>query len=93
LTAKRSRVEMYLAVLDSLCQEGARAGIASPTHVARNANIPYDRFLKILDQLIKSELVRRIEEGLIITQKGLRCLHRIHKENEFLKRMGLLNIN
>ncbi len=76
-------------MLDCLCQEGAKAGKASPTRVAHRANIPYDRFQKILGRLTDLEMVDRTDSGLKITDKGLKCLDQIHKTNEFLRRMGL----
>ncbi len=86
---KRSKVDIYSAVLDCLCNEGGKIGKASPTRVAHRANLPYDRFQKILDQFIELGLVSRTDDGLQITLKGLKCLEQIHKANEFLRRMGL----
>jgi predicted transcriptional regulator len=88
-TSKRSKVDIYYDVLDLLCQEGAKEGIASPTRVARRANIPYDRFQKIMEHFIDLDLIRRTSEGLLITEKGLRCLGHMRQTNEFLRRMGL----
>jgi len=87
--AKRSKVDIYIAVLECLIQEGAKLGKASPTRVAHRANLPYDRFQKILEHFIELDMVHRTGEGLIITMKGLKCLEEIHKTNEFLRRMGL----
>ncbi len=86
---KRSKVDIYSAVLDCICSEGGKTGVASPTRVAHRANIPYDRFQKVLEEFVGSEMVNRTDSGLSITEKGLRCLDRIHKTNEFLRRMGL----
>jgi len=88
-SSKRSKVDIYHDVLDLLCREGAKEGTASPTRVARRANIPYDRFQKIIDHFIDLDLVRRSAEGLLITEKGLRCLGQMRQTNEFLRRMGL----
>ncbi len=88
-SSKRSKVDIYSAILECLCEEGAKNGKASPTRVAHRANIPYDRFQKIIDHLIEVGMARRVEEGLFITEKGLKCLHQIHKTNEILRRMGL----
>lgn len=88
-SSKRSKVDIYSAILECLCEEGARNGKASPTRVAHRANIPYDRFQKIIEHFIEVEMVRRTDSGLLITEKGLKCLHQIHKTNEVLRRMGL----
>jgi predicted transcriptional regulator len=86
---KRSRVNIYYDVLDLLCEEGALEGKASSTRVARRANLPYDRFQKILDRFITLDMVHRTHEGLMITEKGLDCLYQIRRTNEFLRRIGL----
>jgi predicted transcriptional regulator len=65
--AKRSKVDIYYNVLDLLCQEGAKEGKASPTRVARRANLPYDRFQTILDGFLKAEMVHKTTEGIKIT--------------------------
>lgn len=87
-TNKRSKVDIYSSVLDSLRLE-SKLGKASPTRVAHRANLPYDRFQKILGKFIELEMVQRADDGLILTEKGLRCLEHIHKTNDFLRRMGL----
>jgi len=86
---KRSKVDIYHDVLDLLCQEGAITGKASSTRVARRANLPYDRFQKILERFIGLDMVRRTDEGLLITEKGLNCLYQIRRTNAFLRRIGL----
>lgn len=87
--SKRSKADIYYDVLDLMCQEGAKIGRASPTRVAHRANLPYDRFQRILEHLMKSDLVQKTDSGLLITEKGLKCLHQMQQTNEFLRRMGL----
>jgi len=90
LTAnKRSKVDIYSAIFDCICREGGRLGQASPTRVARHANIPYDRFQKIIDHFVELDMVRRTDNGLLITEKGLKCYEEMRKANEFLRSMGL----
>jgi predicted transcriptional regulator len=88
-TSKRSKVDIYTAILDYICREGGKNGQASPTRVAHRANLPYDRFQKILEHFIELEMVRRTDDGLLITPKGLRCFHEMRKANDFLRSMGL----
>ena len=76
-------------MLDLLCQEGAKFGTASPTRVASRANIPYNRFQKIIDHFIKADMVRSTDQGLLITETGLKCMRQIQRTNELLRRMGL----
>ena len=86
---KRSKVDIYSAILDGIYREGGQSGSASPTRVARRANLPYDRFQRIIDNFLALELIKRTTEGLLITDKGIKCLAQIRKTNEFLRRMGL----
>lgn len=88
-TGKRSKVDIYSAVLDSICKEGGREGTASPTRVAHRANISYDRFLKILDHFVELGWVHKTDEGLEITIKGVKYHGEIKKTTEFLRRIGL----
>jgi predicted transcriptional regulator len=87
--AKRSRIEIYEAILTAIRFESGMFKKASPTRVAHRANLPYDRFQKILEQLLKSELVSQVDDGYVITEKGLRCIEEIERNNDFLRRMGL----
>jgi predicted transcriptional regulator len=88
-SSKRSKVDIYSSILEVLIEEGAKLGKASPTRVSRRANIPYDRFQKIIDHFIEVDMVQRKGDGLLITEKGLNCLGQIRKTNEVLRRMGL----
>jgi len=87
---KRSKVDIYHDVLKLLVQEGAKSGKASPTRIAHRANLPYDRFQKILRHFIEKDLVRRTDKGLLITDNGITCLNQMHQTNELLRRMGLV---
>lgn len=86
---KRSKVDIYSAIFDSLRKESTQDGKASPTRVAHRANISYDRFLKILDHLVELDMIRRTDEGLEITEKGLKCHQEIKRSNAVLRRLGL----
>ena len=86
---KRSKVDIYSAILESIYYESGQSGTASPTRVAHRANLPYDRFQKIIDHFLELELIKKTNKGLIVTDNGLKCLTQIRKTNEFLRRMGL----
>lgn len=87
--SKRNKVDIYFAILENICLEGGRCDPASPTRVAHRANVPYDRFQKILDHLIEIKLISRTNDGLLITPKGLRCIEEFRETNAFLRRIGL----
>jgi predicted transcriptional regulator len=86
---KRSKVDLYSAIFDSLLKESAQDGKASPTRVAHRSNISYDRFLKILDHLVELDMIQRTDDGLEITDKGRKCHQEIKRTNAVLRRMGL----
>jgi predicted transcriptional regulator len=86
---RRSKVELYREVLDLFCQEGAESGKARLTRVARRANMPYDRFQKLVSCLIESKLILRTNTGVLITADGLCCLRKMQHANDFLREMGL----
>jgi predicted transcriptional regulator len=80
---------LYCDVLALLCEVGGRFGRASPTRVARRANLPYVRFQRILEHFVGLGLVRRTGGGLLITEKGLDCLRQLRLTNSMLDRLGL----
>jgi predicted transcriptional regulator len=87
--SRRSKIDIYTSILESIRLESGRLSFASPTRVAHRANIPYARFIKYVNLLIHIELINRTNNGLIITPKGLDCLDEFRKTNDFLKKMGL----
>ena len=86
---KRSKVQIYLDILDAVKLESAKYKKASPTRVSHLANLAYDRFQKILDHLIALGMVCQVGDGLMLTEKGTKCLEEMQKNNDFLRRMGL----
>jgi predicted transcriptional regulator len=86
---KRSKLEIYIEVLDLFYQEGATTGKAHLTTVAHQAKIPYHRFQKIVSKFIESDLILQTETGFAITANGLCCLQRMQQANYFFREMGL----
>ena len=70
---KRSKVEIYADIFEAIRFENAKFKHASPTRVANQAKLPYDRFQKILDQLIEKKMVHQMKAGLLLTEKGTKC--------------------
>ncbi len=87
--SKRSRIDIYNDILVSLRFETSGGKKGSPTRVAQRANLPYDRFQRVLEELVELNMVNRAEGALALTQKGIECLEEFDKINGFLKRMGL----
>lgn len=87
--SRRSKIEIYLEVLDLFHQESAATGEARLTIVAHLAKIPYDRFQKIVLKLVESKLILRTKTGVSVTADGLCCLQKMQQANEFFREMGL----
>ncbi len=87
--AKRSKVDIYYDVLVLLHQECANYGKASPTRVASGANLSYVRFQKVLEHFLELDMVQKIEDGILLTEKGLKSLRQLRKANAMLERLGL----
>lgn len=87
--AKRSKVDIYHDVLVLLWQECANYGKASPTRVASRANLSYVRFQKVLEHFLELDMVQKISDGILLTEKGLKSLRELRKANAMLERLGL----
>ena len=62
------RIEIYLDILDSVEKVRLQFGIAKPTRVAYQVNLPYDKFVRYLKEL--RELGMLQTEKLEVTAKG-----------------------
>lgn len=90
---KRDKVQITLAILQTLRDESKDEKL-SLTKVAHLVNLPYDRFLKYLDHLVRLHMVGCDIQGgkkkIFVTEKGLKFIDECVKFNEFLRKMGLL---
>ena len=68
---KRCKFEIYFDILNSLHSELNKYDNVSPTRVAYNARMPYDRFQKRLGKLIQLGMVSRVGDRFVVTEKGL----------------------
>jgi predicted transcriptional regulator len=87
---KRSKLQIYFDILLSLHRELGPGQKVTPTRLAHQANVPYDRFQYYLHHLIELGLVAHEEETFAVTRKGLEYIEEFAKTTELLKRMGLL---
>jgi predicted transcriptional regulator len=72
-----------------LCEEIKSKDKPSLTNVARQANLPYDRFQNYLEHLVQLEMVSREGGKLAVTEKGLEYVQEFERIANFLRRMGL----
>ena len=89
--AKRNKYELYFEILGSLQGELLDTDKPSPTRISRKVNMPYDRFQKALEELVRLGMVSRIEDRLGLTEKGTEFVSEYRKVNDFLKRMGFVS--
>ena len=95
MTARRAKIEIYLAVLSTI-----RDGEPRPTRIMYAANLSWKPLMQILDSLEKEELIRPIEEGRDgrsknlygITEKGESVLSYFEKTKDLLKTETIIAI-
>ena len=85
MISKRSRVEIYIDVLNAI-----RQGVHKPTRIMYKTNLSWKPLMKILDSMMEQGLIRAEEEGnrttYWITEKGRNVL------NYFKEAMSLIEI-
>ncbi len=91
MSVKRNKYELYFEILGSLQSELAESDRPSPTRISRMVNMPYDRFQRALDELIRLGMVSRVEDRLGLTEKGKEFVVEYQKVSDFLKRMGFVS--
>jgi predicted transcriptional regulator len=67
---RRSRLEIVAGILQTLS-----AGYKPPTRVATEANLDYDRMIKIVETLMERGVVKEDGGLLCITPEGLKLLN------------------
>ena len=85
---KRNKFQIYYDILEALRLESSTCSKFSLARVARDANLPYNRFQKTLSLLMSLELVKKDGCNFVVTEKGNEYLSEYHKIKEFFKRMG-----
>ena len=85
---KRNKFEIYYDILDALRLESSTRVRFSPTRIARQANLPYNRFQKTLAMLVVLGLCFRDGNEFYVTEKGREYLAEYKRINEFFRRMG-----
>jgi len=83
MTAKRSRLEIYLDILQAL-----KKGVIKPTRIMYSTNLSWNPLQEILESLIEQGLVEEKEtknrKRYEITEKGLAALKYFNKTKELV---------
>ncbi len=87
---KRSRVEIYRDVLIALQMEESLSHRPSMTRVASKVNMPYDRFIKVLETLADIGFCSRVGKGFKLADKGAKFLQEYSRFSDSLNKMGLV---
>ncbi|MCS7145802.1 MAG: winged helix-turn-helix domain-containing protein [Nitrososphaerota archaeon] len=84
----RSRLRIYVDILESVSSQGA----ARVTMIMRDANLPYDRVVKYLDELVSRGLLERRDEGqplYFLTVRGSKFLEEFRRFEALARAFGL----
>lgn len=81
---RRSRLEIIVDILQILS-----TGCRSPTRLAAEANLAYDRMAKLVEGLVEKGLVKKEVEGLCITIEGHKFLDSYRQWRRLLDTLGL----
>ncbi len=86
----RSRLRIYLDVLETIYREGGRIRV---TRLLSESNVPYDRFLRYEEELARRGLISESRDGdaryVELTAQGVKFLEELRKLERFLRDLGL----
>ncbi len=86
--AYRSRVRIYYDILNAVLSQGH----ARITVIMRDANLPYDRLQKYLEELAEKGLLARYPDDpslFYVTEKGLRFIEEFQRFARLARAFGL----
>lgn len=84
----RSRLRIYVDILESVSSEGA----AKITTIMRDANLPYDRLVKYLDELVSRGLLERRDGGqpvYTLTVSGAKFIEEFRRFESLARAFGI----
>lgn len=84
---KRSRLELYYAVLDAMRMDLINNDIVKPTRIQFLVGTSYDKLTTYITELEKKKLVTI--EPLLITEKGQKFLKEYDKIEDLTKKLGI----
>ena len=85
----RSKIKILYDIMMSIEKLELEEGRALPTKIMYLSNLSYDRLNQYLKELLERELIRRVDDGYILTEDGLRFMSEIRKMISFLSAFGL----
>ena len=89
---KRDRIDILLDMLISVREKG---GTIKPTHLMYKANLAHRQLKSYLEELLEKNFVEKITKSdydyIIITDKGLRFIEKIHEMKSFEETFAIGN--
>ena len=84
VSSKRSRIEIYLDVLQAI-----RKGVHKPTRIMYRTNLSWKPLMQVLDAMIKQQLIAPENQGTHvtykITEKGMNVLNYFNEAMELIE--------
>ena len=84
MSSKRSRVEIYLEVLQTI-----KKGINKPTRIMYSTNLSWKPLMQVLDAMMKQDLItlerQKRHVAYKITEKGINVLNYFHEAMQLIE--------
>ena len=84
---KRSKMELYYAVLDAIREDLASNQSVRPTRIQFLIGTSYDKLMIYFDDLEDKKLIKT--NPIVVTDKGKKFLQEYDKINDTVKKLGL----
>jgi len=84
---KRSKMELYFAVLCAIQDDSIHNKSVKPTRIQFLVGTSYDKLITYLDELKEKKLVKL--DPIIVTEKGKKFIREYNKINEMTTKLGL----
>jgi len=90
MSHRRSRLSIYVEILDSINKQEEIEGKAKITRILFDANLPYARVKEKLDELMKLGLIEVVGGKYYrLTERGKRALMELRKVLRIIEAFGL----
>lgn len=85
----RSRIRILYDIVRYIYELREEEGRAPPTRIMFFANLSYERFISYIEELKERNIISEDENGLFLTEKGLKLREELIKTIRSLRAFGL----